>query len=359
MAEKIFDAQVNYGWGLTLNMTGKAPAISKRIFDTLADAQAYVNDANDSAIAGLQLSVIADTDTSKNGIYFVSKIGTGTEDGVLVKIGSDAAASIEELEQKVSALETDVETLKAIDHTALENKIEVVKVNGKALDINDKAVDITIETPTYDVDVATAKDSTTTAPATKAVYDFVDGIKTSLEGKLNAIETWKLEVVASLESVTEINAKTIYLVLADEDHQGEKNKYKEYIYVNDAWEQLGELDVAFDPSALQQQITDLGTRVDNIETNLGNLTTKVTTIENKIKEITEVGGEPNVIDYVSVGGTKLTPSEDKTVDVKAIAVVEDAEVEGGTKEVVLTDAGTIKINSITTAEIDTIVNQTK
>ena len=33
MAEKKFDAQVNYGWGLSLNMTGKAPAVAKRIFD--------------------------------------------------------------------------------------------------------------------------------------------------------------------------------------------------------------------------------------------------------------------------------------------------------------------------------------
>ena len=38
MAEKKFDAQVNYGWGLSLNMTGKAPAVAKRIFNTLADA---------------------------------------------------------------------------------------------------------------------------------------------------------------------------------------------------------------------------------------------------------------------------------------------------------------------------------
>lgn len=355
MAEKIFDAQVNYGWGLTLNMTGKAPAISKRIFDTLADAQAYVDDANDSAIAGLQLSVIADTDTSKNGIYFVSKIGTATEVGTLVKIGSDAATSIAELQQKVGTLETDVNALKAIDHTALENKIEVVKVNGKALDINDKAVDITIEKPTYDADVATSKDSTTTAPATKAVYDFVEGIKTSLEGKLNAIETWKLEVVTSLESVTEINAKTIYLVLADAEHQGDKNKYKEYIYVNDAWEQLGELDVTFDPSALQQQITDLGTRVGTIETNLTNLTSRVKTVEDRLDGIVAQGGEPNLINVVKVGDSVLD-IVDKTVNIKAVAVVEDAEAEGGTKEVAITDAGTIKINSITTTEIDTIVN---
>jgi hypothetical protein len=39
MAEKTFSEQSNYGWGRTFNLLGKVPAVSKRIFDTLADAQ--------------------------------------------------------------------------------------------------------------------------------------------------------------------------------------------------------------------------------------------------------------------------------------------------------------------------------
>ena len=87
MAEYKTEKQVNYGWGLSLNMTGKAPAIAKRIFETLADAQAYADDVNDSAIAGLQLSVINDSDLSKNGIYFVKSIGDGTNSAVLEQVG--------------------------------------------------------------------------------------------------------------------------------------------------------------------------------------------------------------------------------------------------------------------------------
>ena len=49
--------------------------------------------------------------------------------------------------------------------------------------------------------------------------------------------------------------------------------------------------------------------------NVSNNTTKLTTIEEKIEEITSVGGEPNTIEYVAVNGVKLTPSADKTVDV--------------------------------------------
>ena len=87
MAEYKTEKQVNYGWGLSLEMTGKAPAIAKRIFETLSDAQSYADDINDSAIAGLQLSVINDEDSSKNGLYFVKSIGDGTNAAVLELIG--------------------------------------------------------------------------------------------------------------------------------------------------------------------------------------------------------------------------------------------------------------------------------
>lgn len=87
MAEYKTEKQINYGWGLSLNMTGKAPAIAKRIFETLSDAQAYADDINDSAIAGLQLSVINDSDSSRNGIYFVKSIGDGTNYAILEQVG--------------------------------------------------------------------------------------------------------------------------------------------------------------------------------------------------------------------------------------------------------------------------------
>ena len=80
MAEKKFDAQNNYGWGLTLDMTGKAPAINKRIFETLVDAQEYADNYNDSAIEGLILSVVNDETESNNGSYFIKRIKTDEND---------------------------------------------------------------------------------------------------------------------------------------------------------------------------------------------------------------------------------------------------------------------------------------
>ena len=119
-----FDAQINYGWGLTLNMTGKAPEVSKRIFDTYEHMLYYVNDYNDSCIEGLCLKVMADGD--KNGVYFVTKIGTNkpavdengdiryddegnvilsntfANDGEVVKLGNDARIIAAEAEiQKI------------------------------------------------------------------------------------------------------------------------------------------------------------------------------------------------------------------------------------------------------------------
>lgn len=106
MAEYKTEAQVNYGWGLSLNMTGKAPAIAKRIFDTKADAQAFIDDANESAIAGLQLSVINDPTESNNGIYFVKSVGNGTNSGVLDKTAS-VATDVTKLTERVVSLETE------------------------------------------------------------------------------------------------------------------------------------------------------------------------------------------------------------------------------------------------------------
>lgn len=95
MAEYKTDKQVNYGFGLSFEATGKAPVVAKRIWETLADAQAYVDSATDTAIAGLQLTVINDTDASKNGVYFVKEAAgeNGKTAGVLVKLAQGADTS--------------------------------------------------------------------------------------------------------------------------------------------------------------------------------------------------------------------------------------------------------------------------
>jgi hypothetical protein len=119
MAEKIFDKQINFGWGLSFNMTGKSPAVAKRIWNTYDDALAYVNDFNDSAIEGLLLSVIADEDDKKNGVYFVQRIkkDENDDDATLIKVGSG------DIDEFVENFNSELEQIKK-DSTDNKSKLE-------------------------------------------------------------------------------------------------------------------------------------------------------------------------------------------------------------------------------------------
>lgn len=115
----VFDKQSNVGWGLTLKMSGKAPEVAKRIFDTHEHMMYYVNDYNDSCVIGLTLKVVADGD--KNGVYFVTAIGTEGEnkafanDGQVVKLGkdSDISSLLDSLSAETSAREIAISNLKS------------------------------------------------------------------------------------------------------------------------------------------------------------------------------------------------------------------------------------------------------
>lgn len=88
--------QNNKPWTLTWKASGRYPIVADRIFATLADAQAYVDDksATASATGGLLLSVINDAVAKNNGVYYVKsvantdpKYGALLDKGVLVKVG--------------------------------------------------------------------------------------------------------------------------------------------------------------------------------------------------------------------------------------------------------------------------------
>jgi hypothetical protein len=140
MAEYKTDKQVNYGFGLSFEATGKAPVVAKRIWKTLADAQAYVDSATDTAIAGLQLTVINDTDASKNGVYFVKEAAgeNGKIAGVLVKLAQGADTS--SLQTQVTANKQAIDKLngdegatgsvKTIAKSYADNALAAVPVKG-------------------------------------------------------------------------------------------------------------------------------------------------------------------------------------------------------------------------------------
>lgn len=125
MAEKIFEKQTNLGWGFSFNMTGKAPTVAKRIWDKYEDAWGYVNDFNDSAIEGILLSVVADDDEKKNGVYFVQRIKKSEtdDDAILVKVGS---GDIEELTAKFNQEIINLKNADSTNKTTLEGKISTL-----------------------------------------------------------------------------------------------------------------------------------------------------------------------------------------------------------------------------------------
>lgn len=89
MGAIVTQKQNNKPWTLTWKASGRYPIVADRIYATLADAQAYIDDlsATASAIPGLVLSVVEDG--KNNGIYFVQSIAQDAETpGVLIKAGT-------------------------------------------------------------------------------------------------------------------------------------------------------------------------------------------------------------------------------------------------------------------------------
>lgn len=149
MAEKIFEGQSNYGWGLTFDLTGKTPAINKRIFDKLVDAQSYADDFSDSAIEGLLLSVINDTEKN-NGVYFALTVKRNENDepAKLLKLSfGDLEEAQKYINNKIEELtkqyQTDVANILAIIGEVVEGKTVVDMVNEVAAEnaANKAAID--------------------------------------------------------------------------------------------------------------------------------------------------------------------------------------------------------------------------
>lgn len=94
-----------------------------------------------------------------------------------------------------------------------------------------------------------------------------------------------------------------------------------------------------------------------VATTANNSAAKVTNLEDKIKEITEVGGEPNSIEYIKVNGEIQTPDAEKAVNI-AVPVMSDVKVsdlkDGGAA---LQDIADLKTGVAGNADNITLINQ--
>lgn len=78
----VTSAQSDLPWTQTFRMTLRAPGIANRVFDTLAHAQAYVNDTSSkaSAVKGLILAVTDDTNPNNIGLWYVASVKESASD---------------------------------------------------------------------------------------------------------------------------------------------------------------------------------------------------------------------------------------------------------------------------------------
>ena len=97
---KKYDGVAVTGWTSMFNPLKKGPVVGKRIWDTLADFEKYINDATDSAVPGLIVTIINDGDN--NGAYIVKTAAgyNGSESGSWQKLIS---GEIKQLEVELGA----------------------------------------------------------------------------------------------------------------------------------------------------------------------------------------------------------------------------------------------------------------
>ena len=193
MSEQKFISAANlFGWGQSFNATGKFPLIAKRVWNTYDDMIAFVSDTSDVCPAGVVLTVINDTDSKKNGAYFVAscptlenpelpvdvqKIGSGEKlvvdtyaDALVLAIEDNIGAAIyvkteTEAGKPGLYIVSGVSTLERLgtttatgdltgDVTALQGSVEQLGKDIKAVDEKVDAIDLTPYAVASDVETA-------------------------------------------------------------------------------------------------------------------------------------------------------------------------------------------------------------
>lgn len=136
--------------GLTYSRNTKAPLMDMQVFETLALAQAYVDNADQTAYVGLTVSVVNDGDN--NGLYYVDQIADADHAaGILTKVGSDSAQDVADLKAAVEALETAVGDENsgiaadvAANAEAIEKKADSFEV-GNGLSLAEGEINIVVD----------------------------------------------------------------------------------------------------------------------------------------------------------------------------------------------------------------------
>lgn len=182
------------------------------------------------------------------------------------KVGGDTTV-VENIQQSVTNIEQKLDT---VEEGAQVNAIDQVKVDGTALSIVDKAVNIDlagalapyaktddvagelaskVAQTDFDALVEKVGDPASGDVAATGIYKVIADVETALKSDITSIPKFKIEVVDDLPASGD--SATVYLVL---DKDGEGDLYTEYIYVNGAWENLGKQTVDLSAYSTTEQM---------------------------------------------------------------------------------------------------------
>jgi hypothetical protein len=193
--------QSNKPWTLTWKASGRYPIVADRIYSTLAQAQAYVDDksATASAIPGLVISVVDDPIAKNNGVYYIESIANSKADtgfpiadkGVLVKVGGTETETATNYSAAVTLSQTLV-TGQLIKVTNTET------VNGNTF----KAGFYIVETPGT---ISALDTSTGAADEVGAIKARVDALEAN-RVLVSDFDTYKAEVTGALNAKAGLDA---------------------------------------------------------------------------------------------------------------------------------------------------------
>lgn len=341
--------KLNFAVGF--NRTSAFPLDANSYFETYAAAEAAAAGAAevgsaDSAYYIGQLIIVKDTAVGV-GLYQINAGKT------LTKFGQ--ASSADELAGKVSALETRCDVIEGklilatADKDGLMSKEDFAKLTGIAAGaqanvIEGVAAKITAEGGFVDLGVVEKKvQLDLSAFATKA--------------DVSAIPKFAIEVVTELPTEN-ISNTTVYLV---KHAHGDKDIYDEWIYVNNAWEKIGNTDVdltsylkSADAAETYLTKTDAGTtyatktEVTEVTTNLTDNYVTNTALEDK-GYITDAALEPyakttDVTTAIGDAKTELNAvidtkqTEDQVKALIADATIAGSKVQGNVAQATLADS---------------------
>lgn len=183
------------------------------------------------------------------------------------KIEGGDTTVVENIQQSITNIEQKLET---VEEGAQVNAIEQVKVDGTALSIVDKSVDIDlagalapyaktadvtnelaakVAQTDFDALVEKVGDPAEGDVAATGIYKVIADVETALKSDITSIPKFKIEVVDELPESGD--SATVYLVL---DKEGAGDLYTEYIYVNGAWENLGKQTVDLSAYSTTEQM---------------------------------------------------------------------------------------------------------